>query len=159
MTDRSYESASFLSHAETPSGLAFLRYPAFSCGVQRKPTRAVAGFLIGGLPLGRLGLSMPNYSAYKYLDKPSCEVFNVLTLNKEAVMENIKQTLKIESIGTQVTASLLTEWDVPGQWFEKGRLLSGLVGKSSTKTLSFFSVVEAQNLADEVGAEFVGLRS
>lgn len=51
-------SASFLSHVETPSGLAFLRYSRFSCGVQRTSTRAVAGFLMGGLPLGRLGLSM-----------------------------------------------------------------------------------------------------
>ena len=51
-------SASPLSHAETPCGMAFLLYPAFSCGVQRNSTRAVAGFLMGGLPLGRLGLSM-----------------------------------------------------------------------------------------------------
>ena len=48
-------SASSLSHAERPLGLAFLLYPAFSCGVQRKPTRAVEGFLMGGLPLGFLG--------------------------------------------------------------------------------------------------------
>jgi hypothetical protein len=60
-------SASPLSHAERPCGLAFLRYPTFSCGVQRNSTRAVAGFLSGGLPLGRLGLSMPNSSPYKYL--------------------------------------------------------------------------------------------
>ena len=52
---RSYESASFLSHAETPSGLALALYPRFSCGVQRKPTRAVEGFWRGGLPLRRLG--------------------------------------------------------------------------------------------------------
>ena len=58
MTDRRYESASFLSHAETPSGLALALYPFFSWGVQRKPTRAVDGFLMGGLPLGRFGLSM-----------------------------------------------------------------------------------------------------
>jgi hypothetical protein len=48
-------SASSLSHAERPFGLAFRLYPAFSCGVQRKPTRALAGFLMGGLPLGFLG--------------------------------------------------------------------------------------------------------
>ena len=56
MTDGNAQalSASSLSHAETPLGLAFLRYAAFSCGVQRKPTRSVAGFLRGGLPLGRL---------------------------------------------------------------------------------------------------------
>jgi hypothetical protein len=51
-------SASPLSHAERPLGLAFLLYPAFSWGVQRNSTRAVEGFLMGGLPLGRLGLSM-----------------------------------------------------------------------------------------------------
>lgn len=56
MTDRSvYLSANSLSHAERPLGLAFRLYAAFSCGVQRKPTRAVAGFLRGGLPLGFLG--------------------------------------------------------------------------------------------------------
>ena len=60
-----YESASFLSHAETPSGLALALYPRFSCGVQRKPTRAVAGFLMGGLPLGRLGLSMGELCTHK----------------------------------------------------------------------------------------------
>lgn len=49
-----YLSASVLSHLETPCGPAFLVYPAFSWGVQRKPTRAVAGFLMRGLPLGRL---------------------------------------------------------------------------------------------------------
>lgn len=48
-------SASVLSHLETPCLPAFLRYPAFSCGVQRNSTRAVAGFLRGGLPRGRLG--------------------------------------------------------------------------------------------------------
>jgi hypothetical protein len=51
-------SASSLSHLETPCLPAFLLYPAFSCGVQRNSTRAVAGFLRGGLPLGRLGFSM-----------------------------------------------------------------------------------------------------
>jgi hypothetical protein len=51
-------SASPLSHAERPFGLAFLRYPAFSCGVQRNRATAVAGVLTGGLPLGRLGLSI-----------------------------------------------------------------------------------------------------
>lgn len=54
----SYESvlsASSLSHAETPFLPARLAYPFFSWGVQRKPTRAVAGFLMGGLPLGFLG--------------------------------------------------------------------------------------------------------
>lgn len=63
-------SASPLSHAERPAGLAFLRYPAFSCGVQRKRTTAVAGFLMGGLPLGRLG-SMPRLCGYiKFLTSP-----------------------------------------------------------------------------------------
>ncbi len=63
-------SASPLSHAETPWGLAFRLYPAFSCGVQRKRTTAVAGFLMGGLPLG-LGLSMPRLCGYtKFLTSP-----------------------------------------------------------------------------------------
>jgi hypothetical protein len=48
-------SASPLSHAERPFGLALALYPRFSCGVQRNSTRAVEGFLMGGLPLGRLG--------------------------------------------------------------------------------------------------------
>ena len=65
-------SASPLSHAERPLGLAFLLYPAFSCGVQRNSTRAVAGFLMVGLPLGRLGLSIGNILPVQImLDKPS----------------------------------------------------------------------------------------
>jgi hypothetical protein len=48
-------SASPLSHAERPLGLAFLLYPDFSWGVQRNRTTAVAGSLMGGLP--RRGLS------------------------------------------------------------------------------------------------------
>ena len=64
-------SASFLSHLETPCFPAFLRYPAFSCGVQRNSTRAVAGFFMGGLPLGRLGLSMPDIVPVQIIiDKP-----------------------------------------------------------------------------------------
>src|SRR3990167_5399272 len=51
-------SASPLSHAERPLGLAFLLYPAFSCGVQRNSTRAVEGFFRGGLPLPRFGTVM-----------------------------------------------------------------------------------------------------
>ena len=70
-------SASFLSHLETPFGPAFLRYPAFSCGVQRNSTRAVEGFLMGGLPRGRLGLSMPYSSPYRYsLQSYYCERAN-----------------------------------------------------------------------------------
>lgn len=58
-------SARALSHVETPKGRAFLRYSRFSCGVQRTSTRAVAGFLMGGLPLGRLGLSIGELCTYK----------------------------------------------------------------------------------------------
>jgi hypothetical protein len=58
-------SASPLSHAERPLGRAFLRYPAFSCGVQRNRTTAVAGVLTGGLPLGRLGVSMARLCSYR----------------------------------------------------------------------------------------------
>lgn len=75
-------SASPLSHAESPCGLAFLRYPDFSCGVQRKRTTAVAGFLMGGLPLGRL-VSMPCIMWLQIIvDKPSLLLFNVATLNR-----------------------------------------------------------------------------
>jgi hypothetical protein len=48
-------SARSFSQADMPLGLAFRLYSRFSCGVQRNSTRAVAGFLRGGLPLGRLG--------------------------------------------------------------------------------------------------------
>jgi hypothetical protein len=51
-------SASPLSHAERPLGLAFLLYPAFSCGVQRKRMKSVAALSPrGGRPrgLGDLG--------------------------------------------------------------------------------------------------------
>lgn len=95
MTDRLVDaphqslSARPLSHAEMfalpVSRLAFLRYPAFSCGVQRKRTTAVAGSLMGGLPLGRLGFSMvPIMWLQILLDKWSAQVFTVATLNQEA---------------------------------------------------------------------------
>lgn len=58
-------SARPLSHAERPCGLAFFRYPAFSCGVQRKRATSVEGFLMGGLPLGRLGLSIRRLCSYR----------------------------------------------------------------------------------------------
>ena len=64
-------SAKALSHFETPCLPAFLRYPDFSFGVQRNSTRAVAGFLMGGLPLGLLGLSIAHIMpVQKILDKP-----------------------------------------------------------------------------------------
>jgi hypothetical protein len=76
-------SASPLSHAERPLGRAFLLYPAFSCGVQRNSTRAVEGFLMWGLPLGRLGLSMVDIlPVQKVLDNPLEGVYSVRTLNE-----------------------------------------------------------------------------
>jgi len=61
VTDRYALSASSLSHAEMPLGLAFRLYDAFSAAVQRKCTCWVAFSLAGrgGRPLPRLGLSMP----------------------------------------------------------------------------------------------------
>lgn len=73
-------------------------------------------------------------------------------------MENTKQTLKIMGIGQNVNATLTTEWNVPGSWFECGRLVSGVIGKKSHKSMEFFSVIDAQNFANEIGAEFVGLQ-
>jgi hypothetical protein len=68
-------SASVLSHFETPLAPAFLLYPAFSCGVQRNSTRAVEGFLMGGLPRGRLGGVMVDIVPVQImLDKPLLEV-------------------------------------------------------------------------------------
>ena len=57
-------SAMPLSHLETPWRPALLLYPDFSCGVQRNSTRAVAGFLMGGLPL-RLGWFMDRLCPYR----------------------------------------------------------------------------------------------
>lgn len=86
-------SASPLSHAETPRGLAFFLYPAFSCGVQRNSTRAVAGFLMGGLPLGRLGLSILDILPVQIiLDKRHNPLYSVRTLNTEADMDYSKKT-------------------------------------------------------------------
>jgi hypothetical protein len=85
-------SASPLSHAERPLGRAFLLYPAFSCGVQRNRTTAVAGVLTGGLPLGRLGWFMaPIMWLQISLDKWATGVFNVATLNKEEGMKLTKK--------------------------------------------------------------------
>lgn len=62
-TDRAGQasSASPFSQADRPffARFALRRYDTFSTGVQRKWTRSVAGFLTGGLPLPRLGSSMP----------------------------------------------------------------------------------------------------
>ena len=54
-------SASSLSHAESPLGLALRTYDDFSVAVQRKCTCLVARSLSGngGRPLPRFGLSMP----------------------------------------------------------------------------------------------------
>jgi len=70
-TDAHSLSARAFSHADMPCLPAFRRYRAFSAGVQRKCTRAVDGFLTGGLP--RLGLSMPGlYVHTNILTSPSC---------------------------------------------------------------------------------------
>lgn len=60
-----YLSASSLSHAEMPLRPALRLYRDFSAGVQRNSTRSTDGFLTGGLPRGRLGLSMAHYSPYR----------------------------------------------------------------------------------------------
>ena len=74
-------SASLLSHAETPRFQAFLRYPDFSCGVQRNSTRDVEGFWMGGLP--SLGLVMAGIMPVQIvLDKGTRQVFTVRTLNR-----------------------------------------------------------------------------
>ena len=76
-------SARVLSHFETPLAPAFLRYPDFSCGVQRNSTRAVEGFLMGGLPLGRFVLSMPDImTVQKRLDKGVGGLYLVRTLTE-----------------------------------------------------------------------------
>ena len=60
-------SARALSHAEraTLARSAARRYLSFSAGVQRTYSRSVAGSGIGGLPLGRLGLSIPELWAHR----------------------------------------------------------------------------------------------
>jgi hypothetical protein len=79
-------SASPLSHAERPLGLAFLLYPAFSCGVQRNSTRAVDGFLMGGLP--RFGLSIGVIVRTQIsLDKRLDPLYSVRTVNQEGQMK------------------------------------------------------------------------
>ena len=98
---KAYESASVLSHFETPCFPAFLRYPAFSWGVQRNSTRAVAGFLMGGLPLGRLGLSIVSILPVQIiLDKPLGGLYSVRTLNTEADMKDQAQYLEeVQALG------------------------------------------------------------
>jgi hypothetical protein len=91
--DQGSRSASPLSHAESPGAfarLALLRYPDFSCGVQRNSTRAVAGSLIGGRPLGRLGLSIGSILPVQIIiDKHKSTLYYVRTLNQEADMETM----------------------------------------------------------------------
>ena len=75
MTTHESRSASALSHAEraTFARSAARWYFDFSAGVQRTYRRSVAGSALGGLPGGRLGLSIPEImDAQKPLDKPFC---------------------------------------------------------------------------------------
>ena len=76
-------SAMPLSHLETPWRPALLLYPDFSCGVQRNSTRAVAGFLMGGLPLGRLGWFMALIMPVQIIvDKCRTALYYVRTVNQ-----------------------------------------------------------------------------
>ena len=136
MTERragSYESASFLSHAETPRGLALALYPRFSCGVQRKPTRAVAGFLMGGLPLPRFGAVIGgNCTHNKSVDKSPVLVFNVRTLNQGREMYNITQAYTVTTTchgkhvathdfnGKADAVSWFTKASTDPEWFGPG---------------------------------------
>jgi hypothetical protein len=80
-------SASLLSHLESPCLPAFLRYSLFSCGVQRNSTRAVDGFLIGGLPRERLGSVIAAIVRTEIIvDKGIEDIYSVRTLNEEAQM-------------------------------------------------------------------------
>jgi hypothetical protein len=110
-------SALFLSHAETfpekPSRRALARYPFFSRGVQRNSTRAVEGFLIGGLPLGRLGVMGDIVRTQITLDKWNEGVYSVRTLNTEEQMKNwivvIRRVRGHETERGLVASNLLTE--------------------------------------------------
>jgi hypothetical protein len=89
-------SASPLSHAERLGALALralVLYPSRSEGVTRTFIRTLAGSLTGGLPLGRLGLSMGLImDSQIILDKPPVRVLNVLTLNTEVQMKTAYYT-------------------------------------------------------------------
>lgn len=104
------ESASVLSHLETPCFPAFLRYPAFSCGVQRNSTRAVAGFLMGGLPRGRLaGVMAELWPVQKRLAIPLGRVYSVRTLNTEADMATRTHQHKVGGKWRSLTSHALCD--------------------------------------------------
>lgn len=76
---------------------AFLRYLAFSCGVQRSSTRAVAGFWMGGLPLGRLG-SMPRFCPYRK-DLTRGAVQEYCTYMKRGLIKAFREYLNAKCAG------------------------------------------------------------
>jgi hypothetical protein len=111
--------------------LAFLRYPLFSCGVQRNSTRAVAGFLMGGLPLGRLGLSMLNIVPYKIsLDKPIPCLYSVRTVNQRTeryqMIATLRNGYRIKTEGKEYT--VVGSRKLRGSYFYMVRDANGATG-------------------------------
>lgn len=68
----------------------------------------------------------------------------------------IKHIVTVEAFNRDgVHGTLTVVWDRPSTWHEDGKLMFGVVEESDTKYQNWFSVIDAQNFADEIGAEFV----
>ena len=93
-------SARSFSQVETPLGLAFRLYSAFSALVQRTWICSVARSLggRGGRPLPRVGLSMSVIVPTQIiLDKVNLGVYSVYTLNQPKEKQMIKVTFAVNS--------------------------------------------------------------
>jgi len=74
------------------------------------------------------------------------------------VQQNLRRVVIVDAIDRDGLYGVSrTIWDQPGIWREDGKLFSGLVEKSSDIRLKWFSMVEAQNYADAINAEFTNL--
>jgi hypothetical protein len=72
---------------------------------------------------------------------------------------SLKQVVTVERFNwlSGVSGTLTITWDRPGAWYEDGKMMFGVVEETDVQTKSWFSVVDAQNFADQIGAEFVNL--
>lgn len=82
--------------------LAARRYLSFSAGVTRRCICSVAGSATGGLPRGRLGLSMAELShTQKRLDKPlQSDILYTQLITKEPKMTNHQAAAKASKSGS-----------------------------------------------------------
>jgi hypothetical protein len=70
---------------------------------------------------------------------------------------SLKQVVTVDSFSmwSGVKGTLTITWDRPGAWYEDGKMMFGVVEEKDIQPQRWFSVIDAQNFADQIGAEFV----